>query len=88
MISLVVVPEPTRMTIEVPADIVHKRFHAGIHEDEELVSGEYILSEPDPDKLAKVIAFCTTMRKDRRDVRFDGDEKPISEGRNLIWTKG
>jgi hypothetical protein len=88
MISLVVVPEPTRMTIEVPADIVHKRFHAGIYEDEGLVSGEYVLPEPDPDKLAEVIAFCTTMRKDLRDFRFDGDEKPISKGRNRIWTKG
>jgi hypothetical protein len=36
MISLVIIPESTKMTTEVPADMVNKRLYVDIHEEEEL----------------------------------------------------
>lgn len=74
MISLVVVPESTRMTIDVPPEFVNKKLYVDIREEEGENVMEYALPEPDPDKRAEVEAFCATIRKDHGDFRFDRNE--------------
>jgi hypothetical protein len=74
MISLVIVPESTKVTIEVPADMVNKRLYVDIHEEEGSAGDRYALPDADPDKLAEVKAFYATMSKDLGDVKFDRDE--------------
>ena len=70
LISLVVVPESTRVIIEVPPEFVNKRLRMDIHEEEVENAAEYALPKPDPGKLAEVEAFYATMRKVPGDVRF------------------
>ena len=74
MISLVVAPESTRMTIDVPLEFVNKKLHVDIREEEGGNGADYALPEPDPVILAEVEAFYATMRKDLKDVRFNRDE--------------
>jgi|GEM_PF-5565300 hypothetical protein len=74
MISLVIVRESTKATIEVPADMVNKRLRVDIHEEEGPIVEKTILPEPDPEILAEATAFYATIRKDLRGLDFDRNE--------------
>lgn len=74
MISLVIVPESTMVTIEVPTNMVNKKLHVDIREEEGPIVENVILPEPDPEILAEVAAFYATIRRDLRGLDFDRNE--------------
>jgi hypothetical protein len=73
MISLIVVPESTKVTIEVPAEFVNKTVHVDIRADEG-VTAEFVLPNPDAIKYAEVKKFYSSLQKDLSDYCFDRNE--------------
>lgn len=71
MISLTVIPESTKMTIEVPAEYVNKKLHVEIREEGR---SEGSLPTPDAASYAEVAEFYSHLRKDLEGMCFDRDE--------------
>lgn len=73
MISLTVIPESTKVTIEVPAEYVNKKLHVEIRE-ESRSEGSLPLPSPSTASYAEVAEFYSHLRKDLEGMCFDRDE--------------
>jgi hypothetical protein len=74
MISLVVVPESTKVTIEVPAEFINKKLHVDIREEGGAETAESQATAPDAEALSRTEAFYATLKRDLRGPRFNREE--------------